>query len=48
VEGQLPAGIHVVSFNAGTLASGVYLYRIEAKGADGSRFDGVKKLVLLK
>jgi hypothetical protein len=48
MEQQLPAGTHSVSFNATGLSSGVYLYRLEAKGADGSQFNNVKKLLLLK
>ena len=40
---QMSAGYHQVVFNAGNLASGIYLYRISA----GS-FTAVKKLLLLK
>jgi hypothetical protein len=29
-------------------ASGVYFYRIEAKGADGTQFTSSRKLMLLK
>jgi hypothetical protein len=43
VNGELQAGYHKVEFNASSLASGVYFYRIEA----GS-FVNVKKLMLLK
>ncbi len=41
-------GVHAVNFNASALASGVYFYRLEVKGADGSQFSSVKKLMLLK
>ena len=43
VDGQVSAGYHQVTVDASTLASGVYLYRIDA----GS-FTQVKKLLLLK
>ncbi len=48
LENQLMPGTHAVTFNANALASGVYFYRIEATGADGTRFINVKKLMLLK
>ncbi len=38
-----PAGIYEVNFNAGNLASGIYLYHLKA----GS-FTAVKKLILLR
>jgi hypothetical protein len=43
VNSQLSAGTHSIEFDAGTLASGVYYYRIKA----GSFID-VKKMVLLR
>ena len=43
VNGEVEAGYHEVTFNASTLASGVYFYRIQA-----GNFNRVKKLVLLK
>ena len=42
-EGYLPAGYHQFSFNGSNLASGVYLYRVEA-----GRFSDVHKMILLK
>jgi Secretion system C-terminal sorting domain len=42
-EGHFNAGYHKITFNAGNLASGIYLYRLEA-----GNFVSVKKLVLLK
>jgi hypothetical protein len=39
----MPAGDHKIDYNARNLASGVYLYRIEA-----GRYQEVKKMVLLK
>jgi hypothetical protein len=43
VNGTMPKGRHVVSFDAGSLASGVYLYRVEVNG-----FAAEKKMLLMK
>lgn len=43
VNRVLGAGHHMVTFNAGDLASGVYLYRLSAQS-----FSNVKKMVLVK
>ena len=48
INAELTAGIHNVNFNAINLNSGVYFYRIEANGIDGSKFTSVKKMILLK
>jgi hypothetical protein len=48
VNGNLVAGSHTVNFNASTLNSGVYMYRIEATGNDGTNFTSVKKMILTK
>lgn len=49
VNSVQPAGFRDVEFNAGSLASGVYFYNIEAKTIDVSKeFRSVKKLILLK
>ncbi|MGE5352298.1 MAG: DUF5689 domain-containing protein [Acidobacteriota bacterium] len=49
VSGSLmPAGHKTLSFNASSLPSGMYIYRLEAKGIDGSSFTGIKKMMLLK
>ncbi len=42
-EGLSEAGRHTISFNAGSLPSGIYLYRLEANG-----FVDQKKMLLLK
>jgi hypothetical protein len=42
------AGSHQVDFNASALNSGVYLYRIEATGIDGTNFVDVRKMTLTK
>jgi hypothetical protein len=43
VNGNLEAGVHSVSFDASSLSSGVYLYRIQA-----GDFIRVNKMMLLK
>lgn len=48
-NGQLMAGTHTVNFNASYLASGIYIYRIEAKTISGEvNFIAAKKMVLMK
>jgi hypothetical protein len=45
----LQAGNHSVSFNAGELPSGVYIYRLAANPTDASTgFNEVKKMILIK
>jgi len=42
-------GYHNVNFNASSLASGVYIYTIDAKSSDGLKnFSSVKKMMLIK
>uniref|UniRef100_A0A832CZK4 T9SS type A sorting domain-containing protein n=1 Tax=Ignavibacterium album TaxID=591197 RepID=A0A832CZK4_9BACT len=48
INGNLSAGSHKVSFDASSLNSGVYLYRIDATGVDGKTFSAVKKMILNK
>ncbi len=48
VNGYVPAGYYAAEFDASTLASGVYLYRIKADGIDGKTFNHARKLVLVK
>ena len=48
VNGNLTAGSHLVNFNAESLSSGVYIYKIDAKGINGSNFISVKKMVLTR
>jgi hypothetical protein len=44
VNGNVGAGDHAVSFDAGRLASGVYIYRLEVEGT----LAGAHKMVLMK
>ena len=46
--GTLGAGSYDKSINMDRFASGVYFYRIVAKGSDGKTFVAVRKLMLLK
>ncbi|HSW56050.1 MAG TPA: T9SS type A sorting domain-containing protein [Ignavibacteriaceae bacterium] len=48
VNSNLAVGAHSVDFDASSLNSGVYLYRIEATGIDGTNFVDVKKMILTK
>jgi hypothetical protein len=48
LNGNLVAGSHTVNFNASSLNSGVYMYKIEAIGNDGTNFTSVKKMILTK
>ncbi|MHB2156403.1 T9SS type A sorting domain-containing protein [Calditrichota bacterium GD2] len=43
VEGKYPAGSHEVTWNAGNLASGVYLYRLQA-----GDYVETRKMILMK
>ena len=48
VNTNLVAGSHNVNFDASSLNSGIYFYRIEATGIDGTNFVDVKKMILTK
>ncbi len=48
VNNQETAGQHSVQFDAGSLASGVYLYRITFRNGSGAARTLTKKLILLK
>ena len=48
LNGNISAGEHNLNFDASHLNSGVYIYKIEAAGVDGSSFSAVKKMVLTK
>ncbi|HSP86893.1 MAG TPA: T9SS type A sorting domain-containing protein, partial [Ignavibacteriaceae bacterium] len=48
VNGKFSKGIHSITFDAGKLNSGVYLYKIEAEGIDGTNFSAVRKMILTK
>lgn len=48
INNDLPAGVHNINFEGKNLNSGVYFYKIEATGLNGSKFTGVKKMLLIK
>jgi hypothetical protein len=48
ISGNLAAGFHEINFNASNINSGVYFYRIDATGVDGTNFTSVKKMILTK
>jgi hypothetical protein len=48
VNTNMSAGSHTVNFDASSLNSGVYFYRLEANSVDGSAFSSVKKMILTK
>ncbi|MBI9071042.1 MAG: choice-of-anchor J domain-containing protein [Melioribacteraceae bacterium] len=48
VNRDMAAGTQSVNFNALNLSSGMYIYRLEAVGIDGSKFMDVRKMMLLK
>jgi hypothetical protein len=43
VDQQLPAGVHACTFDAGTLAGGVYFYRLDA-----GKYSSVHQMLLIK
>ncbi|MBM2840923.1 MAG: C-terminal target protein [Bacteroidetes bacterium] len=53
VDSPQPSGVHQASWNGNTDAgfsasSGMYIYRLDAKTADGKTINSVKKMLLLK
>ena len=48
IKSDLSIGEHTIDFNAKKLNSGVYFYKIEIKGIDGSNYSSIKKMLLLK
>uniref|UniRef100_A0A7V3E6J2 T9SS type A sorting domain-containing protein n=1 Tax=Ignavibacterium album TaxID=591197 RepID=A0A7V3E6J2_9BACT len=48
LNSQMNAGKQEVEFNASNFNSGIYLYKIEAVGEDGSNFISARKMTLVK
>ena len=48
LNSEMNAGVHETTFNASNLSSGVYFYRLEANGVDGSNFTSTKRMLLMK
>ncbi|MBK7632244.1 MAG: T9SS type A sorting domain-containing protein [Ignavibacteriales bacterium] len=48
INKYISAGVHTYDFRATGFNSGIYFYRIEANGNDGTNFIDIKKMILLK
>jgi len=48
VDERKPAGSHEVTWNPPGSASGLYFYRIEAYGKNGTSFVQTRKMLLVK
>jgi hypothetical protein len=48
MSGAVSAGYHDVRFDATSLASGLYIYRMVANGTDGREFTKIQKMMLLR
>ncbi len=48
INNELAAGLHKIKFNGENLSSGLYLYKLNVIGKDGSNYSAVKKMTLLK
>jgi len=48
INQDITAGVHTYDFDAAGINSGVYFYRIEVNGIDGTNFTSIKKMILLK
>ena len=48
ISGFHPAGIHSVQWDASSLSSGVYFYRLAARSSSGQQFTQVQKMILMK
>jgi hypothetical protein len=47
-EGEVEAGKHASQFNASSMSSGMYLFKLTAVGENGAQFSSSKKMTLLK
>lgn len=48
INRNMNAGNHSSVFDASRLTSGMYIYRLEVKGSDGTAFSQVRKMMLIK
>lgn len=48
INANQAAGLHSLEFNAADLSSGIYFYRIDAYGDNGTVFTDVKKMTIIK
>jgi hypothetical protein len=47
-SGNVSAGSQFINFDASRYVSGVYIYKMEANGIDGTNFTAIKKMILTK
>ena len=47
-EGEVESGKHTAQFNASSMSSGMYFFKLTAVGENGSQFSSSKKMTLLK
>jgi hypothetical protein len=47
-EGNIEAGKHSAEFNASSMSSGIYFFKLTAVGENGKQFSSSKKMTLLK
>lgn len=47
-SGNISAGSQSINFDASSYASGVYVYKMEAQGIEGTNFTSIKKMILNK
>lgn len=47
-SGNVSAGYQTITLDASSLISGIYFYKLEAKGKDGSEYTSIKKMILAK
>jgi len=47
-EGEVEAGKHAAQFNASSMSSGMYFFKLTAVGENGAQFSSSKKMTLLK
>lgn len=48
IDQELPAGNHNISFIADGMTSGVYVYRLTVANGEGTQFQAVRKMILMK
>jgi hypothetical protein len=48
VNNEMHSGFYSYDFNASDLSSGIYFYRLQVNGNDGTEFVNTKRMVLVK
>ena len=48
IHEELEAGIHSINFDASSLNSGVYFYKLRVQSQSGTFFEAVKKMIFNK